>query len=366
MLRSAVSRSSTFLNHLNTRGVIFSIPTVQVVTGSLTRSDRCFSTTPLCSVVTHSASDVGGQTEHDRSTSAEPPVDKWNIDPETGKRRVGTNWNYSAELSVLAYRVGVASPHLSALKVALRDRSLHRRSSSSPQPQPEDNGRLSVLGRSLLQHYVQDYLYFNYPNLEGAMLKDVANYLNSEAVLLELSGHLGVTQLIQTRRLLGDPSNSQVITNAFAAVLGVLYEKQGAKIARSFVHDFVVAQLASKDLRDLVKLQHPRFMLYAVLKSKGWPRPLSRLISESGRATHFPSFVVGVYSGERQLGEGCGTSIKRAEKEAMLAALQTHFQTELSNCPLPSDYDDFIPEEQLQLNSDSDQTIIEDTPPQRN
>ena len=283
-----------------------------------------------------------GDSLEDGRQSTHELLDKWNIDPQTGKRRVGSNWNYQSELSALAHRIGVESAHLPSLQVALRDRSAVGR-------EIEEHGRLAVLGRSVLWHYVNEYLYFSYPKLEGSMLKDVGSFVMSDAALTELAGHLGVSQLIQTRKLLSEPSNSYVVTNAFYAVVGVLYEHQGGWSARSFVHDFVISQLATKDLSDIIKLQHPRFMLYAILKSKGQAKPVSRLIGESGRTTHFPSFVVGVYSGEKLLGEGCGTSIKRAEREAMMAALQTHFQTELSSCPLPSDHDDFIPEEKLQL-----------------
>ena len=274
-------------------------------------------------------------------------LDKWKIDPLTGKRLVGSNWNYNAELSALASRVGVELVHLRFLKVALRDRSVVGAASSSKDQHLEEHSRLAFLGQSVLLHFVHEYLYFNYPKLAGGMLKDISNFLTSETLLTDLSSHLGVTQLIQTRKLLGDPANSLVVTDAFCAVIGVLYEKQGGKSARSFVHDFVISQLASKDLSELIKLQHPRFMLNAILRSKGQSRLVSRLIKESGRATHFPSFVVGVYSGDRLLGEGCGTSLKRAEREAMVTALQTHFQTELSKAPLPSDHENFVPEELL-------------------
>ena len=275
-------------------------------------------------------------------------LEKGNIDPLTGKKRVGSNWNYSSELSALAHRVGIDPVHLPLLQVVLRNKSqLDILPTSSAEEQPQEYGHLSDLGRSVMQHYIHEYLYYNYPKLRAMMLRDIRDFLNSDSVVTDLASHLGITQLIQTTKILSDPSNVHVIRNAFYTVIGLLYENQGGKAARSFVHDFVISQLASKDLGELIKLQHPRFILHAVLKSKGKPRPVSRLIKESGRATHFPSFVVGVYSGTELLGEGCGTSLKRAEREAMLASLRTHFQMELANVVLPSDHQDAIPEEQL-------------------
>ena len=308
---------------------------------------RCLVVTPE----SHSDDQISTGEGQGASAVAKSP-EKWNINPLTGKKRVGSNWSYSAELSALAHRIGIDAVHLPLLQAVLRDEnqldgSSRSQRSSLEEQQYENDNHLSVLGRSVMLHYVHEYLYFNYPKLTVRMLQDIRDFLNSDPVVTDMASHLGITQLIQTAKILGDPSNVNVIRTAFYAVIGLLYENHSAKAARSFVHDFIISQLASKDLGELINLQQPRFILQAVLKSKGRRGPVSRLIKESGRATHFPSFVVGVYSGAELLGEGCGTSLKRAEREAMLAALQTHFQTELSNVVLPSDDQEMIPEEQL-------------------
>ena len=145
-----------------------------------------------------------------------------------------------------------------------------------------------------------------------------------------------MTDLIHTHKKV----TREDIKHAFRAVTGALYVDKGPLSARKIVHDFVIPQLAGRDLHELIKLQHPKFMLRAILKGQRQLPPVTRLIKESGRLTHFPSFVVGVYSGGKLLAEGCGTSLKRAEKEAVIAALHKHFQTELANTPLPSDRDD--------------------------
>lgn len=352
MLRSVVRSSYRSLSQRR-RGALY-----RAVLGSPVETHR-IPTSLLSSGVQESTVD---RPDGDRGDigEGEKPRTNWKIDPFTGKKRVGNNWNYHAELSALAHRTGVDSLHLPSLQVALRDKSVVGGAQNSEGRLPQEHSRLSFLGYSVLLHYVHEYLYFNYPKLQGSMLDDIGSFLTSEAVLTDLSSHLGVTQLIQTKKLLSDPVNSRVVTNAFCAVIGVLYEKQGGKAARSFVHDFVISQLASKDLDEVIKLQHPRFMLHAILKGKGRPRLVTRLIKESGRATHFPSFVVGVFSGEQLLGEGCGTSLKRAEREAMTTALQTHFRRELANAPLPSDHEDFLPDEELHLKLKSEE-LTEDT-----
>ena len=92
-------------------------------------------------------------------------------------------------------------------------------------------------------------------------------------------------------------------------------------------------------------------------KGNGWfsMSPLARLhhdimsIVETGRLTHFSSFVVGVCSGDKLLAEGCGISLKRVEKEATTAALIKHFQVEMSTISLPSDHEEYMEESEIDL-----------------
>lgn len=273
--------------------------------------------------------------------------------PRTGLPRVGSNWNETAELTSLAQRLGHDKDILSSLKVALSDRSLLRAVPSSKDPaksKPKEYTRLSVLGRSNLTFYVNEYLYFSFPKLEGTMLTDLCMFLTKDEALAKLANYVGVTDLICTQRVLDDPSNTRFVADVLCAVAGAIYETKGPQAARKLVFDFVVPQLSGTDIHELIKLEHPRFMLHTILKSQGLPRAESRLIKESGRATHFPTFVVGVFVGDKLLGEGHGTSIKRAEKEAMVAALVKEFQSQLTSVPLPSDNDaGFIPEDSPQL-----------------
>ena len=268
----------------------------------------------------------------------------WAIDPHTGRPRAGGNWNYNLELIALAERLGYKLNELPSLRPALHERGLLGSVPARSGNPGMEVSCLSVFGRTTMMYYVTEYLYFAYPNLEGSMLTDLCDFLTNDNAINELANYVGVTALIRTRKLLTEPKR---ISHAFCAVIGALCRDIGGKAARRFVHDFIITQLAGKDLHELIKLQHPRFMLHAILKSQKLPKPESRLIKETGRATHFPSFVVGVYSEQTLLGEGCGTSLKRAEREAMLAALRTRFQKEMSEFPLPSDHDEFEREEEF-------------------
>ncbi len=253
--------------------------------------------------------------------------------PKTIRRK-----NNVAELSALAARLGHKVEDIPSLKLIAEEQlppSPVTIWPTGPRQAPISAplSRLAVLGRSTMMHYLSEYLYFAHPTMDGSMLRDLAGAVTDDASLFKLSSYIGATDLMVG---IDEDSACQV----FCAVVGSIFKDLGPKSARKMVHDFVVSQLAGKDLDELIKLQHPHIMLCSILASQGRPKPIARLISESGRTTHFPSFVVGVYSDGDLLGEGTGTSLKRAEKEAMITSLRSHFQKELLSTPLPSDLEE--------------------------
>ena len=274
------------------------------------------------------------------------------VDPRTGERRKGSNWSDQAELRALAQRLGHDVQALPSLQIALT----HSSALGSSQKQ-EHNRRMSNLGEIVLKHYAHEYLYFRYPNLTAEGLYDLREFLTSQEISISIANYLGITDLIRCRYPLNLPRNLSIIQWAFYATEGALYIDVGPQAARKLVHDCVLPQLAGKDLHDIIKLQHPKFLLKTILSSQRQPSPISRLLRESGRMTHFPSFVVGVYSGDRLLAEGCGTSLKRAETEATVAALMKHFRVEVSQAPLPSDHEDFVNERTVQFSEGSEENL---------
>ncbi|RCH78450.1 hypothetical protein CU098_007496, partial [Rhizopus stolonifer] len=64
---------------------------------------------------------------------------------------------------------------------------------------------------------------------------------------------------------------------------------------------------------------------------------VSRLLSETGRASSAPVFVVGVFSEDEKLGEGFGSSLKMAEFRACQDALVSFYGKEQKHFTLPSD-----------------------------
>lgn len=297
------------------------------------------------------------QTESGQVSSGEQQEDeerRWRRElEEMQQKRKGSNWDYGVELSALSARLGHGLDKFPSLSVALTYRASSGTGANVAEKKPSGRGchgeRLARLGRTLLDFYVTEYLFFTYPNLRGHHLHDVQASVTDPEVTARIANHVGVTDLLLTP---DEEPHSSLAAKGLEAVLGALYVDHGPAAAKKLVHGFVLPQLANADFSQFIKAQHPKFMLRAILRGMGKPPPVARLLRESGRLTHFPSFVVGVYSGEQLLAEGCGTSLKRAEREAASAALKKYFQTEVSHAPLPSDHEDFQAESQVVLMED--------------
>lgn len=254
------------------------------------------------------------------------------IDPRTGEQRLGRNFNYKMELTTLAHRLGYDIDNLPSLPIALTHRSANWKGSPK-----EHNGRLAVLGKSALIHYVQEYLFFSYPNMDAKSLWDIATELTHHDTLGNLNDQLGLTELLLTQVKPTDPKHKATLAKSFNALLGALYCDQGPLAARKTIHEFIIPILKSGDIRDFIKLQNPAHILNEILKRQGKPKFEVRILKETGRLSHFPTFVMGVFSGDLFLGEGAGTSLNRARNEAMSAAIRRHYMKELKNVSLPSD-----------------------------
>lgn len=268
---------------------------------------------------------------------------QWSLDPRTQATRLGSNWTYDKELFALAHRLGYSLADLPRLQAALTHRSalaIRAKEEGRGELGPdEQNSRLAFLGKVVTQYFVTEHLLATYPNVQGDGLSDMSAFLLNDNALVKCADYVGITELIRAQKRLDDPKKKKITVRALLATVACLQLDQGPAAARKFVHEFIISKMAGVDLHEILKIQHPKFMLQGILASQGLPAPQSMLLRESGRATHFPTFVVGVYSGERLLGEGCGTSLKRAEREACLAALHEHFSKQLASAEFPQRYE---------------------------
>ncbi|MCJ1245781.1 hypothetical protein MMC30_002985 [Trapelia coarctata] len=143
-----------------------------------------------------------------------------------------------------------------------------------------------------------------------------------------------------------DPPNPQASgitlerasTSFVRAVLGALYLHCGRSAAKAFFR----AHILSRELKleRMFEFQQPTRDLSRLCAREGLVSPVARILSETGRASRHPVFVVGVFSGREKLGEGQGGSLDEARIRAAIAALKGWYLYSPLEVRVPSEVED--------------------------
>lgn len=162
--------------------------------------------------------------------------------------------------------------------------------------------------------FATEYFHVKYPQLHpSAFEKTLSAFIGSKS-FAQIATEVGMQHTVRWNRPEKEDEKlglSTVLADCLHAVIGAIYQEQGMEAARRFVHDFVLAR--DMDLRSLIQLDEPKRQLTALLRQAGKPRAESRILSETGRLSSAPVYVVGVFSKDEKLAEGFGSSIKMAE-----------------------------------------------------
>ncbi|KAK4181826.1 ribonuclease III domain-containing protein [Triangularia setosa] len=122
----------------------------------------------------------------------------------------------------------------------------------------------------------------------------------------------------QTREL-----SEKAHANFVRAVVGAMYAHCGREAAKSFVKAHVLSR--HLDLERLFAFKHPTLELAMLCAREEFDPPVARLLSETGRLSRTPVFVVGIYSGNDKLGEGAGATLEQARLKAAMHALKAWY-----------------------------------------
>lgn len=109
-------------------------------------------------------------------------------------------------------------------------------------------------------------------------------------------------------------------TSFLRALVGALALHAGRPSAVSFHNQHILSR--HLDLASLFQFRFSTRDLSRLCAREGFEPPVARLLSETGRRSIAPVFVVGVYSGVDKLGEGAGGSLDEARNRAATNALR--------------------------------------------
>ncbi|HEU4715928.1 MAG TPA: ribonuclease III [Candidatus Saccharimonadales bacterium] len=219
-------------------------------------------------------------------------------------------------------KLGFEYKNIDYLVTALTHRSYvneHKKSVS------EHNERLEFLGDAVLELVVTDYLFRNFPDPEGTLTSWRAALVRTESIG-EAGDALGYEPLLRMSR--GEKNGSrrarqQILANAFEAVIGSIYLERGYADAEVFISKHILSKLdgilKSGSWRD------PKSHLQEVSQRIDNQTPQYRVLEEVG-PDHDKTFTLGVFVGDKLMGQGVGPSKQQAQQQAARAAIENYSQ----------------------------------------
>ena len=182
------------------------------------------------------------------------------------------------------------------------------------------NERLEFLGDSILGMAVAAYLYHNFPDRPEGDLTRMRADMVCETSLAMIANRLNLGQhllLGHGEERFGGRSRASILADAVESVIAAAYLDGGIEAAKGIITRFVLCNVPA------TKLQNTDYKtsLQELVQQKKNQVLCYRLVGESG-PDHDKLFTAQVLLNDQVVGEGTGSSKKRAEQDAARVALE--------------------------------------------
>ncbi len=218
----------------------------------------------------------------------------------------------NADLDWLAARVGYG-----ARDARLVERALTHRSAAGA-----DNERLEFLGDAVLSFLVAELLYREFATVSEGDLSRFRAALVSGETLADVAEAIGIGERLRLgpgELRSGGFRRRSILADALEALLGAVFLEGGVEAARAVIDRHWRARVAS--LHDAPPPKDPKTRLQEWLQARALPRPNYTVEAVSGEP-HEQTFTVRcVVESPATVGEGRGSSRRRAEQLAAEQAL---------------------------------------------
>lgn len=189
-------------------------------------------------------------------------------------------------------------------------------SKSAVKLQKKSNERLQFLGDSVIHFVIGEYLYHKYPKADEGFLTRLRCKLENRdslfylAIQTDISSYLLVSQNIE---VLHGRNNVNIIGGGFEAFIGALYLEIGLSIVRQFIMEVIRVEL------DITKIAENetnyKDLILQLYNKNHWGHPKYKIMKEEG-PDHCKIFTMGIYLGNKLMGQGTAPSKKKAEQIA--------------------------------------------------
>ena len=217
-------------------------------------------------------------------------------------------------------KLGYDFDNIDLLVTALTHRSYlneHKKSAT------EHNERLEFLGDAVLELVTTDFLFSNYDKPEGILTAWRSALVRTESIGAA-GERLGYEKLIRMSR--GEKHGSararqQILANAFEATTGAIYLDKGYEAAKKYITDNILSTLPQ--ILEEESWRDPKSYLQEISQAKDGFTPIYKVIKEDG-PDHEKIFTLGVFVGDKKMGEGEGPSKQIAQQEAAREAIRKY------------------------------------------
>ena len=221
-------------------------------------------------------------------------------------------------------KLGYDFENINLLVTALTHRSYlneHKKSAS------EHNERLEFLGDAVLELVTTDFLFSNYDKPEGILTAWRSALVRTESIGAA-GERLGYEKLIRMSR--GEKQGSvrarqQILANAFEATTGAIYLDKGYEAAKKYITDNILSTLPQ--ILEEESWRDPKSYLQEISQARDGFTPVYKVLNEDG-PDHEKNFTLGVFVGDKKMGEGEGPSKQIAQQEAARKAIRKYKNNE--------------------------------------
>lgn len=185
----------------------------------------------------------------------------------------------------------------------------------------EDNERLEFVGDSILGYLVAVHVFNKHSELSEGELTKLKNAVVSAQALATVANRIGLGDFLllgKGEEQTGGRSKTNVLADAFEALLGAAYLTSGLDAAAKIVNDHILPLLA--DPAAVREASDPKTSLIEKAQKLGL-EPIHYQITATG-PEHERLYTAKCLSGEKLLAEGSSGTKRSAETQAAIAALR--------------------------------------------
>lgn len=183
----------------------------------------------------------------------------------------------------------------------------------------ENNERLELLGDSVLDMLVAEYLYKKYPYKEEGFITELRSKIVNRKSLNEIGERLGLVDKIQLNKKIMTGMPKDIGGNTFEALIGAMYLDAGFDRTKKFVFKRVLQDLIDVENLEVTDVDF-KSKMYHYIQREG--KTIEFKVIEEQNRNRRSYFVIHLEINGALVAKGEGYSKKVAEQNAAMNALK--------------------------------------------